>query len=346
MVTAKPLQYIDDIVGDLLQPEFVMGTGPPNLCILRRSMRFTRACPVLLFYVLVIMGCPSSRSGGGGGGATDDPVEDVETDGGSDERRSDSAPDRCQNILEVGAMPTELDALSGWFSQYVSVFGVHVVATETAPAQKVLHAANVLAEYLDNDEDGAIDDPDVLEQLLSENALLVMFGTFREAELSDLFETDVLDGFGGQDLYADETAEPGSFDFALEEVLHLVQNVGFSLAHPDELATTRESDLTRAMDVARGGSFQRVPAEYPDEAWYRYDDRTCDYECQASEYFYWALTSLFGAQSDPERCEEIAEEWELCSPELVRERDIAVTELLRNPALRLPRQAPNGNYCE
>ena len=38
------------------------------------------------------------------------------------------------------------------------------------------------------------------------------------------------------------------------------------------------------MDHARGGQFDRILAEYPDGAWYRYSDESCDYGCQIIEY--------------------------------------------------------------
>ena len=53
------------------------------------------------------------------------------------------------------------------------------------------------------------------------------------------------------------------------------------------------------MDEARGGHFEEVPEKYPDEAWYTYYDETCDYECQITEYIFWALTSILGGQDFP-----------------------------------------------
>ena len=47
----------------------------------------------------------------------------------------------------------------GAFTKHVDVFGVRVFGTRGAPADKVLHTATVLAEYLDNDEDGDADNP-------------------------------------------------------------------------------------------------------------------------------------------------------------------------------------------
>ena len=97
------------------------------------------------------------------------------------------------------------------------------------------------------------------------------------------------------------------------------------------------------MDTARGGHFTSIPDPYPDEAWYHYDDRTCDYECMATEYFYWALTSSMGLQA--ERCARIDDEWELCTPGAVAETDTAVTALLTDPTLGLPSQGPDAQYA-
>jgi hypothetical protein len=98
------------------------------------------------------------------------------------------------------------------------------------------------------------------------------------------------------------------------------------------------------MDLARGGHFESIPSSYPEEAWYHYDDRTCDYECMMVEYFYWGLTSMMGAQNYDGRCEEIAREWEACTPELVQSMDPALHSLLTDPAHKLPSILPDSTY--
>ena len=133
-------------------------------------------------------------------------------------------------------------------------------------------------------------------------ASMVMFATEWEVETSGIFESYLADSRALQDLYATETHPGGSsasagFDATLEEVLHLISSYGSEEAHPD-LSSTPTSPMTEAMDIARGGHFTSIPASYPSEAWYHYDDATCDYRCMAVEYFYWALTTLLGAQAE------------------------------------------------
>jgi len=52
---------------------------------------------------------------------------------------------------------------------------VPLVATSGVPDAKLIHAATVMAEYLDNNEDGNVDDPAVVQAMLNNKALLVMF---------------------------------------------------------------------------------------------------------------------------------------------------------------------------
>ena len=85
-------------------------------------------------------------------------------------------------------------------------------------------------------------------------------------------------------------------------------------------------------------------SRYPKDAWFTYDDRSCDYGCQCTEYLYWAITSMLGAQEAKHRREDIVHEWRLYNRELVRRRDPNIYKLITNPKYRLPSRLPNGIY--
>ena len=78
------------------------------------------------------------------------------------------------------------------------------------PDSKVIHAAHVMAEYLDNDEDGQVDDDAVVASMVSEQATLVMFQDENEAESSGIFDAEIPEDRGFQDLYGEETNQPGA----------------------------------------------------------------------------------------------------------------------------------------
>ena len=66
-------------------------------------------------------------------------------------------------------------AFSG-FTKYIDVLGCFfIVAESTIPNAKVLHAAAVAAELLDNNEDGILDDPLIESQLQNEKAFMPIF---------------------------------------------------------------------------------------------------------------------------------------------------------------------------
>jgi len=96
------------------------------------------------------------------------------------------------------------------------------------------------------------------------------------------------------------------------------------------------------MDIARGGEFTSIPSTYPSGAWYSYDDETCTYDCQVTEYFYWSMLSILGAQEN--RLDEIQHEWKLNTKDLVETQDPAVYNLLTDPQYKFPTVLPDGNY--
>jgi len=274
-----------------------------------------------------------------------DPKSDGDDTGGS----GLSDPGDSPLDLSIGSVPGgKYSEFGEYFDKYVNVFGVHIFATASTPDDKVLHAAHVLAQYLDNDEDGSPDSAEVITEMTSEDASMVMFASDADLESSGIFESTLPDHFAVQDLYGFETHPEGStnagFDATLEEVLHLVSSRGYASVYPSIFGEDPGTALADAMDLARGGHIDGVPDSYSDAAWYHYDDQTCDYRCQVTEYFYWALTSHLGAQSYGDRCEEIAVEWELCTPELLESGDPAVHGLLTDPQYGLPTVLPDGRY--
>ena len=236
------------------------------------------------------------------------------------------------------------------FTQYIHVLEcLHVVAESGISDSKLLHVAAVAAELLDQDENGFVDDPMLEAALFQGQALMPVLnfeGSDAEENLFEFYEGDGISAV----LYNEEIdpSDPGYWgaDATVEEVLHTINHVGHVVIYPEAFSLQPNSSLlSAAMDVARGGQFFDMPDVYPEEAWYHYDDETCDYECMAIEYLYWAIVTEMGILNDATTAEGIADEWELPSPELLEATDLRVHALINDPAYMIPLVAPDGNYC-
>lgn len=235
------------------------------------------------------------------------------------------------------------DGVLSAFTRKVEVFGIKIFAVPQVTDANLLHAANLMAQYLDNDEDGVIDNQAVVDKMIEKNAFMVLWKSENDLNINPP------NGWEGQDLGNDETnpvyvanGKTGSYDAALEEVLHLITHVGYAGVYPDIFGEQIGSQIANAMDIARGGQFTTIPNPYPAEAWYSYDDSTCKYNCMVTEYHYWALTSILGAQEN--RLNEISHEWKLNTKEKVETQDVAVYQLLTNPDYKFPTVLPDGTY--
>ncbi|MEM8888924.1 MAG: hypothetical protein AAGD28_13155 [Bacteroidota bacterium] len=235
------------------------------------------------------------------------------------------------------------DGVLKGFNRKVEVFGISIYAVAGVEDKKLLHAANVMAQYLDNDEDGEVDNALVVDKMKEKKAFMVMWK--KEKDL----RVNIPNGWEGQDLGNDEThpdfvsqSLSGPFDASLEEVLHIITHAGYAEVYPDVFGEKAGSKLADAMDKARGGRFTRIPNPYPDGAWYSYDDKTCDYACMLTEYHYWTLTSLLGAQAN--RLNEIGQEWRANTPEKLQEMDADAYALLTDPQYHFPKVLPDGSY--
>ena len=256
-----------------------------------------------------------------------------------------------QTPLEIMPTGNEPKGFVRVFSRKVEVFEIPIYATRDTPDKKLLHAANVLAQYLDNDADGIPDNRRVLKALKERNGAMVMFATERAArrvDIHDYIPERVWDRMVVVALFGEETRPGGSangdFDATYEEVLHLITSAGYAHAYPRVFGERKGTQIAKAMDKARGGHFNKVPRAYPKKAWYTYYDRTCDYRCQITEYIYWGITSLIGAQDFPNRLQEISEEWRLNTAAKVKSGDPDLYALLSDPEYSFPVKLPDGNY--
>ncbi len=231
-----------------------------------------------------------------------------------------------------------------YFCKTTKVFGIKIYATNKVDNEKMLHAASILAEYLDNDEDGQVDNQKVVDKLIEKNVWLLLVKN--ETDQNDA-ERINLKNSNYQDLRDEEiTLVNGSprFDASLEEVLHLITQHGYAKVYPEVFGEKKGSKIADAMNIARGGYFKKVPNKYPANAWYTYNDESCDYSCQITEYTYWALTSILGGQDFNGRFNEIKDEWKLNTKEKVKNNDSDVYNLLTKSEYKLPTKLPNGKY--
>ena len=156
----------------------------------------------------------------------------------------------------------EVDATA--FPKHVEVLGLHVYATAAATDDEVLHAASVLAEYLDNDEDGIPDNPKIVDAMVQAKATLVVGKNSQDLRAFDRPWPN------SQGVYSDEIfplGQDGRYDGALEEVLHLITDYGWEGAYPSAFGRWRGTEIAKASEAARGGYFEKSPEKYPDGAW-------------------------------------------------------------------------------
>ena len=236
------------------------------------------------------------------------------------------------------------------FTKYVRVLDCfNIYAESSIPDAKVLHAASIAAELLDNNEDGEVDDPLLKDELNAKGALIPIFAYDGSPAMDNFF--DNYNGNGAAAVLWRNEIDPNNpgywgADATVEEIVHVINVVGHTNIYPNAFSLQPNSSLlTEAMDMARGGQFIQHPGSYPEEAWYHYDDYTCDYECMAVEYLYWCIVTDMGILSDNQTCAGIANEWEPCTPELFEEMDTLMFSLVNNNSYLLPQLAPDGNYC-
>ena len=236
-------------------------------------------------------------------------------------------------------------------------FGIQICGMPDVDQKYVDHAKKVMDRLIDYNEDGVADNQLVVDKIISTGSVYAVFKNGRgERKFDEMFWSEevydefmpIFDDRGWNCERADEDkcmhaveSKYGTFlavftnemnlngngwDPTIEEGLHLITHMGYAHVYPEIFGQNKDSLIAKLMDEARGGYFEKARRSYPNGAYYTYDDRSCTYSCQITEFTYWAITSLRGQQKD--RSREIKEEWKLNDPEKMRATAPDLVELL------------------
>ena len=263
--------------------------------------------------------------------------------------------------------------LAKYFYHVKDVFGIKIYASRSVDPLKIEHAAAVAAGYLDSNQDGEADDQRVLDSLLAfDSAIVIHQDETEEARNSNSYSR-IVDRYGVyfKSLYGEEIRPVGSrfvagsyeADGSIEEILHMITVKGYSYAYPNTFGfedsfpgDTESSRLSQAARMARGGIEDDARDFYPEVAWYRRYDEECYWGCIVNEYIYWGLVSYLGGLNQScmdfdQVCDEhldagskFFDEWELNTPEKIKDRDKGLYNILTSGEYSLPSVLPDGQY--
>ena len=270
-------------------------------------------------------------------------------------------------------MANHILQLASHLPQIRDVFGLKIYASDSADPIKVDHAAAVLAGYLDNNQDGIVDDEKAVDSLLeNKSGIIIHKNETEEAEHRRNY-SKVIEKYGiyTKALYEEEIRPNGSrfvagsyeADGSIEEILHMITVKGYSYAYPDTFGfedsfpgNAESSKLSKAARIARGNIDDDARDSYPENAWYRRYDEGCLWGCIVNEYIYWGLISYLGGLNQScmdydQVCDDHLDagskffnEWELNTPEKIKHRDKALYKILTSGEYVLPSTLPNGKY--
>lgn len=230
------------------------------------------------------------------------------------------------------------------FNRKIVVFDIPIYAFKSVEDSKLIHTANVLAQYLDNDEDGTVDNTTIHEQLKTNKSIIYLWKTTDERDAVVPPSGYNVYNFGADsvNLIWHSNGHTGGFDGALESVWMFISENGHEVSYPSVFSSQATSEISDAMNTARGGVFQNPPAAYPANAWFTNSDTDCNFPCQITKYNFWVLSSILGANDN--RLADIQNEWKLETRAKVQSDDVKAWKIFTDPTYKLPAFLPDGTY--
>lgn len=80
---------------------------------------------------------------------------------------SSDSTDNTSNTIPDFAIVTDIDASFSVFDRKIEVFGIDVYAVPDVSSDRLVHAAHIMAQYLDNNEDGVVDNQLVVNEIVN-----------------------------------------------------------------------------------------------------------------------------------------------------------------------------------
>ena len=204
-----------------------------------------------------------------------------------------------------------------------------ICVTGDVPNLKLKHAAKVTAQWLDNNQDGHIDDENLQKTLIKNKAIVIMskdgFSAFSMIRIRSKFSSYVL-----QDLSEEETNNPSRRDASQEEVHHIIMNAGFQKMLPKTFSAQKSDDST----------LYKIWKDANDNGFYSYDDSTCDDACKTIEFIYLATAAYLDSQADL-----FSDEMRVKTRLALKEKLPGITEIFESNTYTYPIHIwPDGNY--
>lgn len=218
----------------------------------------------------------------------------------------------------------------GMFDKSAVIFdAITIYGTNGVPVEKLKHAAKVTAQWLDNDQNGEIDDTNLQETLIKNKPVVIMskdgFSTLAMVQIMSKFS-----GHSIQDLSAEETNNPSRRDASQEEIHHIIMNAGFQKMVP-RIFSDQESV---------GSTLYKIWKYANDNDYYVYDDPTCDDACKTTEFVYLATAAYLDSQADL-----FSDEMRVKTRAALKEKLPGILEIFESNAYVYPIHIwPDGNY--
>lgn len=280
-------------------------------------------------------------------------------------------------------LPSEREKLA-LINKKITVFGIKVFALEGVSDRDLKLVANVLAQWIDNDENGTPDNPEVLAEIVRQKSRMILGVTFDQigpwheksqkilkdahAPTYGLDVTTINHNWYGlplseysQSHYHTEGLLPP--DAATEETFHLITDIGYANVYPsafwhgdsgDNPSHALRSYIQKRGKVQKGASLLTVAMDKARGGYFKlmpkeYPDdawytRSDDCGYKCFVGEYIHWGIITLVGCNENREKGIYNQWQITNARSLRNRDTELYELLTNTKYNFPKIAPDGSY--